>query len=294
MVKGKANPDSQKVLRDVLFELQQSSQDMRWTLSYQRLGELLSLSKEDIHRRIYSFRNSHPHMTLNGSFQEVDGDYLIDFLSIILDIDQVSEKFTEAGIFFGERSLYELRESFKQLIQNTIASHKIDKELILLLTAATIDFDDAIDSYLFDKFELDFFVRRSIDNFLLMKDINPDFGAEAFLIDYINALLPTKILNFRDITREFRERIFYELYGRTRQSKKKRIKKKVNLEVESLYLFFDLDENATLEELKKSFKKLIKEFHPDRNKNGEEMTKKVIDNYNKLTFILKEQSNLSR
>jgi len=102
-------------------------------------------------------------------------------------------------------------------------------------------------------------------------------------LDYLNALLPTKILNFRDITQEFRERSFYEVYGRTRTQKQKKTKRKsIDQELEELLIFFDLDENSSAEDLKKSFKIMIKKYHPDLNKQGEEMTKKIIQKYNRL------------
>lgn len=281
---------SERLLNDVIFEIQNHCQSLSWFLTYERLSDLLEIQKEDCIRRIYQFRSKHPQLSLSGGFHEIDGDYLVDFLAIQLELDEVASRFLQGGIFFSERPLFELRESFKNLVQNTIESHRLDKELILLLAAATVDFDDAIDSYLADKFEVEFFVQRSINQFLDSRKINPEFGAEAFLKDYLNALLPTKILNFRDITREFRERTYYELFGRTRSSKKKKPKiKSIDSEMEQLLIFFNLDENAKIEDVKKRFKVLMKQYHPDINKNGEEMTKKVILKYNRLIALFQER-----
>jgi hypothetical protein len=282
---------SEQILGDVIFELQNQSDSMHWFLTYDRLAELLEIRKEDCLRRLYQFRSSKPQMSLTGGFHEIDGDYLIDFLSELLDLDDIPNDFLRAGIFFSERPLYELRESYKSLIQRTVENHKLDKELLLLLATATIDFDDAVDSYLMDKFEIGFFVNRSIHFFLESKDIHPEYGAEEFLRDYLNALIPTKILNFRDITKEFRDRAYYELFGRIRaeKPKKKKLKKKINLELEELLAFFDLDNEASLNDIKKKFKELLKKYHPDINKKGEEMTKKIIIKYNRLIILLNEK-----
>jgi hypothetical protein len=282
---------SKQVLADVIFELQNQTDSMNWFLTYERLAELLELRKEDCIRKVYQFKSSKPHMSLSGGFHEIDGEYLIDFLSETLDSEDVPDAFLKAGIFFSERPLFELRESYKSLIQRTIENHKLDKELLLLLATATIDFDDAVDSYLMDKFEIGFFVNRSIHFFLESREIHSEFGAEEFLRDYLNALIPTKILNFRDITKEFRERTYYEIFGRLRsdEPKKKKVKKKINLEFEELLAFFDLESDATVGDVKKKFKALLKKYHPDINKKGEEMTKKIIIKYNRLIILFAER-----
>ncbi|PJZ81210.1 J domain-containing protein [Leptospira meyeri] len=279
---------SKQILHDVIFELQNVSESMLWFLSYDRLSELLEIRKEDCLRKVYQFKAAKPQMTLSGGFHEVDGDLLIDFLAWSLEIDEVAEEFLKGGIFFSERPLYELRESYKSLIQKTIANHKLDRELLLLLTAATVDYDDAVDSYLMDKFEIDFFVRRSIHQFLEKFEIHPEFGAEEFLYEYLKSLIPTKILNFRDITREFRDRTYYELYGRFRETKKKKKKivKTVSDEVKDLLAFFDLEPGAGMTDVKRKFKELLKKYHPDINKKGEEMTKRIILKYNRLVELL--------
>lgn len=289
MVQKTETKKAKQILHDVIFELQNVSESMQWFLSYDRLSELLEIRKEECLRKVYQFKASKPQMTLSGGFHEVDGDLLVDFLSWNLELDEVAEEFLKGGIFFSERPLYELRESYKTLIQKTIANHKLDQELLLLLTAATIDFDDAVDSYLMDKFEIDFFVRRSIHQFLEKFEIHPEYGAEEFLYEYLKSLIPTKILNFRDITREFRDRTYYELYGRFRETKKKKKKKlvqSVSSEVKDLLSFFDLEPGATITDVKKKFKELLKKYHPDINKKGEEMTKRIILKYNRLVELL--------
>ncbi|EMY71328.1 hypothetical protein [Leptospira vanthielii] len=288
MVQRVETRKSKQILHDVIFELQNVSESMLWFLSYDRLSELLEIRKEECLRKVYQFKSAKPQMTLSGGFHEVDGDLLVDFLAWILELDEVAEDFLKGGIFFSERPLFELRESYKSLIQKTVANHKLDRELILLLTAATVDFDDAIDSYLMDKFEIDFFVRRSIHQFLEKFEIHSEFGAEEFLYEYLKSLIPTKILNFRDITREFRDRTYYELYGRFREAKKKKKKivKTVSIELKDLLAFFDLEPGANITDVKKKFKELLKKYHPDINKKGEGMTKRIILKYNRLVELL--------
>ncbi|WCL48771.1 molecular chaperone DnaJ [Leptospira sp. GIMC2001] len=282
------NPE--QILDDIIFEIQNVSEACRWYIRIEKLSELLTISKEDFFRKIYNFKTSKPDRENRNGFSEIDGDYLCEFLHYCLDIQGVQDKFAQAGLYFDERALYELRENFKFIVQDSLSKHNLDKDTLMLLATATIDFDDAVDSYISEKFELDFFVQRSIFDFMSMRKIQTEGGAEIFLKDYLNALIPTKILNLREITREFRDRSYYDLFGefRKRPSKKKKVLKRENKELTELINYFELEEGFTKDILKKKFKDLLKKYHPDVNKFGLEKTKEIIEKYNRLVIIMND------
>lgn len=286
-----AKPSPEQILEDVIFELQNTSLECKWFISSEKLAELLHLSKEDFFRKIYQFKTSKPDRETRNGFSEMDGDYLMEFLHFSLELPSVQDRFANAGIYFDERSLYELRETFKAIVRESLDRHDLDKETLLLLSTAAHNYDDAVDSYISEKFETEFFVNRSVFEFMTFRRITPDGGAETFLRDYLLGLIPTKILNLRDITKEFRDRSFYELFGSFREDPQSRTRKKrkaPSAELYELIRYFDLEEGFTKDDLKKKFKELLKKYHPDINKHGLEKTKEIIENYNKLIIKINE------
>ena len=289
----KLTPD--QILDDIIFELQNTALECRWSISMERLAELLQLSKEDFYRKIYNFKTSKPDRETRLGFTEIDGDYFCEFLQYCLNITGIQDRLATAGIYFDERVLYEIRENFKHIVQESLERHDLDKDTLLLLATASQDYDDAVDSYISDKFEIDFFLDRCIFEFMSFRRIHPETGADVFLRDYLRALIPTRILNLRDITKEFRERSYYELFGEFRKDKTKKRKAKPHYsrELFELMTYFNLEDGFTKDDLKKKFKELLKKYHPDINKRGLEKTKEIIENYNKLIIMINE-SRMSR
>ncbi|NCN08245.1 MAG: molecular chaperone DnaJ [Leptospira sp.] len=289
----KLTPD--QILDDIIFELQNTALECRWSISMERLAELLQLSKEDFYRKIYNFKTSKPDRETRLGFTEIDGDYFCEFLQYCLNITGIQDRLATAGIYFDERVLYEIRENFKHIVQESLERHDLDKDTLLLLATASQDYDDAVDSYISDKFEIDFFLDRCIFEFMSFRRIHPETGADVFLRDYLRALIPTRILNLRDITKEFRERSYYELFGEFRKDKTKKRKAKPHYsrELFELITYFNLEDGFTKDDLKKKFKELLKKYHPDINKRGLEKTKEIIENYNKLIIMINE-SRMSR
>lgn len=283
-------PNPEQILDDIIFEIQNQSLECQWFLSTERLAELLAIGKEDFFRKLYNFKTSKPNKETRNGFSEIDGDYLIELLQYILNVEGIQDRFANAGIYFDERSLYELRENFKAIVRESLSRHDLDTDTLLLLATAALDYDDAVDSYISEKFDIEFFVNRSVFEFMSFRRIYPEGGAENFLKKYIEALIPTKILNIRDITQEFRDRSFYELFGTYREDPRKKQKvrkrKKQDTEMIDLMEFFELEYGFSRDDLKKKFKALLKKYHPDVNKQGLKKTQEIIEKYNKLILIL--------
>lgn len=100
--------------------------------------------------------------------------------------------------------------------------HELDRELLLLLASATLDFDDAFDSYFDDKFNFERIVENEISDFIELKSIQNDYGADVFLKNHIFSILNTKVFHLREITREYRDRAYYDLFGNFRKKPKRK------------------------------------------------------------------------
>ncbi|MCE9499342.1 MAG: molecular chaperone DnaJ, partial [Leptospira sp.] len=200
-------------------------------------------------------------------------------------IESIEQEFLKGGIYFGEKYLLEIREYFISFLYSIMESHRLDKDLLMLLASATIEFDDACDSYFDDKFDLEVLAERCASYYVDMKSIDTNFGADFFLRDYLLTQVKYNKIRLREITLEFRSRAHYDLFGEEQQ--KASAKKNISPELGTLLNFFKLQESATRSDLKKRFKELLKIYHPDINKEGLEKTKLIIVNYKKLSAILK-------
>lgn len=272
---------TEQALGEVLSEIQIQSFDCTWNISNEKLIEVMGIRKEDFYRSLYSLRRNHSQNLNLRSFSEKEGDLLCLLLQQILRRADIEEEFLKSGVYFPEASLIELGQILVELIQSTLKKHKLDKELFHLLVSSTKQFDDAFDSYFEDKFDLEILYERSISIFTNSRNIDTSFGADIFLKKHLQDLIKYNKISLKKITQEYRQRFYYELFGKFKREGK------MDSDTRKLLEFFQLEDNATLKDLKKRFKELLLVYHPDVNKDGHAKTQEIIENYNKLFELIR-------
>ncbi|MBK7058646.1 MAG: J domain-containing protein [Leptospiraceae bacterium] len=272
---------TEQALGEVLSEIQIQSFDCTWNISNEKLIEVMGIRKEDFYRSLYSLRRNHSQNLNLRSFSEKEGDLLCLLLQQILRRADIEEEFLKSGVYFPEASLIELGQILVELIQSTLKKHKLDKELFHLLVSSTKQFDDAFDSYFEDKFDLEILYERSISIFTNSRNIDTSFGADIFLKKHLQDLIKYNKISLKKITQEYRQRFYYELFGKIKREGK------MDSDTRKLLEFFQLEDNATLKDLKKRFKELLLVYHPDVNKDGHAKTQEIIENYNKLFELIR-------
>ena len=272
---------TEQALGEVLSEIQIQSFDCTWNISNEKLIEVMGIRKEDFYRSLYSLRRNHSQNLNLRSFSEKEGDLLCILLQQILRRADIEEEFLKSGVYFPEASLIELGQILVELIQSTLKKHKLDKELFHLLVSSTKQFDDAFDSYFEDKFDLEILYERSISIFTNSRNIDTSFGADIFLKKHLQDLIKYNKISLKKITQEYRQRFYYELFGKFKREGK------MDSDTRKLLEFFQLEDNATLKDLKKRFKELLLVYHPDVNKDGHAKTQEIIENYNKLFELIR-------
>mmetsp|Transcript_78176 Transcript_78176/g.95722 ORF Transcript_78176/g.95722 Transcript_78176/m.95722 type:complete len:126 (-) Transcript_78176:379-756(-) len=55
----------------------------------------------------------------------------------------------------------------------------------------------------------------------------------------------------------------------------------------SMYEIFGVKPDASMDDIKTAYKKLVKKYHPDKHKTEKEKYTKILQNYNKMFDILK-------
>lgn len=270
-----------QVLEEVISEIQIQSLDCTWNISNEKLIDLIGIRKEDFYRNLYNLRRNHSQSVSLRSFSEKEADLLCILLEQIFKRNDIEEYFIRSGLYFPETSLEELSQILIELIQSTLKKHKLDKELFHLLVSSTKHFDDAFDSYFDDKFDMEILFERSISIFINSKNIDSTFGAEIYLKKHLQNLVRYNKISLKKITKEYRQRFYYELFGKFKREGK------MDSETKRLLEFFGLEEGANLKDLKKKFKELLLIYHPDVNKEGHTKTQEIIENYNKLFDLIR-------
>ncbi|PJZ67284.1 molecular chaperone DnaJ [Leptospira wolffii] len=288
-------------IEDVLFEIQSSSTDCEWFISAEKLIEILQLRREDYFKILYSLRGEAEYSSKGShGFSQDRGDKLILLLEKIFKIEGIEAEFARAGVYFDDIYLDELRIFLREIILSKLEKHELDKDLLLLLISSTKKFEDAFDSYFDDKFDIARLADNGIAEYLELKSFSPDFGADVFLRNYFFQILNTKLFPLRQITSEYRDRAYYEIFGKFRQEEREKSKRKKagfagkkfrsgavyfeDQETREHREFLGLSEDYSKADLRNKYKELIKKYHPDVNKGGLEMTQRIIASYNFLVM----------
>lgn len=276
--------DTDEILEDLLSELQSSTIDCSWEISTDKLISILDLPKEVFYHKLYLVRRNHYAPNSIRIFTENDIEFLCTLLEEILRVKGLEDKFLKAGIYFQSKKIEEIRDIFIELMQSTLDRHKLDKELLMLLVSSTKTFDDAFYSYLDDKLNIEHLINKSVDIFTNWKSIDVSYGADSYLHKYLAELIKLNKISIQKITREYRAQFYFDLFGKVKREGK------MDPEIKKLLDFFNLEEGATVKDLKKRFKELLLIYHPDLNKDDREnieKTQAIIENYNKLFELLR-------
>jgi hypothetical protein len=272
------------ILREIISDIQSTSNNCTWFLSSDRLISILNIKRDVYYKTLYSLKNKEFNPSTYKGFFDTDGEYLCLLLKDLLKLDFIEDEFSKNGIFFSEEKLGILRNSLPTYLEKWFQKHKLDKDLLILLASSTLKFDDAFDSYVNDKMNIETLVERTVENFIEDNSINPFFGSEEYLKKYLHSQIIHKKISFKKVHEEFKDRYYYELFRVDR--KKTSQPKKLTREHRELLNFFQLDEFSDRKNLKEKYKELLKKFHPDINKDGLEKTKLIILKYKKLYSIM--------
>lgn len=275
--------DPFEIIADIISEIKSQAKE-DWYIEHSRIIEILGIKKEDYYRIFYSLKDAGFNLTAMKGFSNEEVIHLMHLIDKVLDIGFTDKEFERRGICFSDEFEEELLTYFIDSIEKIFQLHKLDKELLMLLASSTREFNDAFDSYFEDKFAMEFIISRTVDSFLEKKEIEADIYAENILKNFLNAKSKIRNDRLRSIKTEYRDRFYFELYGRERKAR--RAVAVLTPEQRVLYNYFGLQPDHGKKELKKRYKELLKQYHPDINKSGLAKTKEIIENYNKLNAMM--------
>jgi hypothetical protein len=262
--------------------LQLQAIDGEWNLPTEKLIEILSLRKEDYFRKTYNLKTDFPRPSSFQFISNEDIPFLNDFFIFYYKYYDLEFDLFKAGVFVPNSKLIEFKNNFKLYLTDILLGQKLDKDLLLLLASSTKNYDDAVESYISSKIDLDYQFYDYSHKFMKKYKVPTEYGSEVFLKNYLTKNFSFQSEEWKEVVMEFSERSYYELFHKFREKKKKKKKPIIHPQMKELVEFFELEIPFTMDELKKSYTRLLKKYHPDINKDGLEKTKVIIEKFNKL------------
>ncbi|MCR9142446.1 MAG: hypothetical protein NXI24_09360 [bacterium] len=279
------------LIQELLDEIESCLVGDRWELSLDFVLNLVEISREEFYRYVYAERelgNWTEHMP--ESFEAENTGDLIAFLEHA-GLTRAGECFHAAGFYFTDDHLLSWLEFFHSVTLSRMQSHPIDAELLETAMAGCQRFADAVEFYGHCKFDERECIEFAVRLFIEQRDIADHHKSRATLFDFLKSQFHQRNLIWEDLYRS--------MFGLLRDNA-------VRLELDGAQ---DIDENEfaansagrTLldpelsgalkilempvdrlpdrEPLKKSYRALLKRFHPDVNPQGQEITRDLIAAY---------------
>ena len=268
----------------------------QWEIPLDFVLNLLETSREDFYRYVYAQReigNWTEHMP--EAFGPGNTEDLVAFLEH-QGLDQAGASFHEAGFYFTEDHLLAWLEFFHSVTLSRMQSHTVDAELLETAMAGCRFFSDAVEFYGHCKFDTNECIGFAVELFLKQRNIERHHLSRAALHDFLRRQIHQRNLIWEDLYRsmfnQLRENAIRQGFaaaediGETFGPGGDAILADPQLTGALRVLEMPANRLPDRESLKKSYRTLLKRFHPDVNPQGQEKTRELIAAYSLIVSHL--------
>lgn len=268
---------------------------LKTSILYEELKELL----ENIHHKIhYDFLLKELNISyemyvslLYRKFQIIDPPDFFhkDNLSLLVELLKYYGKeellifLKKKGMYFESGELIEWLDYFISIVMNLLSHHNVNLEsLELSLSGCTNPYEGFL-FYCDLNIDEDYLIKKAIHIYLAKKSIKENALNFYILSSYIYRCLESKIITFELLYENFFDKL-YQISLENKFIKKDTIKNYKKVWNQNLYLSALEIESlpSTKEELRRIYLSQLKKYHPDKNPNGLEKTKQIIEAYAKI------------
>ncbi|MEQ9366055.1 MAG: hypothetical protein RIF32_17560 [Leptospirales bacterium] len=282
--------ENQSVLiQELLDEIESCLVAERWEVPLDFVLDLVEVSREEFYRYVYARRepgNWTEHMP--ESFDADNTEDLIAFLEHT-GLTEAEEAFYAAGFYFTEDHLLGWLEFFQSVTLSRMQSHPIDGELLETAMAGCQRFADAVEFYGHCKFDEQESIRFAVRLFIENQGIANHHFSQTTLYNFLKGQFHQRNLIWEDLYRS--------MFGLLRDNALRlglAAPEEIDEFAETLVdialldpglasalkaLEMSTDRLPDREALKKSYRALLKRFHPDVNPQGQEKTRDLIAAY---------------
>jgi hypothetical protein len=276
MTKEIKNKIRQSILYDEFKEL---TENIEHKISYQSLLKEFNLTYEEYVSLLYKEWGIFD----PPEYFDKNNFYLLIDILHFLKQQELLEILKKWGLYFEPMELIEWLEYYISLTLNYLSNHNIKLESLEISLAGCSNPYEGFSFYCDLNIDEEFIYKKTTDLFLRKKNIKPNEFNYYLLVQYIEECFERKILSKEVLYESFYKKLYelaikHKFISENNQPKNNAIKK--NDEYFQIFGIKELPE--TKNQLKKIYFSLLKKFHPDKNPEGLEKTKKIIEAYTNL------------
>ncbi len=280
--------EQEKLLEKILNEIEKNLEaDGSWVLSAESAGRITGCINADLFSRLYEIKEKHGLELVTDEFNNDTVPELLLFLEL-RGFGKAEEFLVKAGFYLNYNMQEEVYNSFISVIKRKTESHTIDFDQFLFLNQRNGDPRITASLYLEKNFDRESLMHSACCEYADAGNFTYPESAIRSAEDYLRLLFIRHIISweqfFYRIIGELLD-FYYSVYSCDSRdgSGFDDIPEIVRT---AMKIFRISDRQMERDILRKKYRELIKKFHPDINKAGEEQTKQLIKAYAVLSSYL--------
>ncbi|MBN1648664.1 MAG: J domain-containing protein [Spirochaetales bacterium] len=254
--------------------------DGRWSLDVQLLARFVRHNIRDLYSDLYRIHETDGQELIIECFTESSVHELLLLLEHY-GYESAEQEFAAAGLFLDHSLQTEVYASFVSVAGRIIESHTIRYEQYIHILEQACDQHTAAEKYIIENFDRKKIIRKAAEEFVESNTFTLPHSAVILAVRYLELLFVRHVVYWGQFFFRIQEQLndfFYtvlhpELNPATEDSTIPSIVKK------AMELFGIRERRFDKSALRKKYRSLVKRYHPDINRNGEEMTRTLIAAY---------------
>ena len=276
-------------LEELLEEIESLREGEHWSLNLDQVLMFLHVEKEEYFRLIYRLNGAGADLEPVDEFGPESVTVLVEFLSA-LGYPAVDEVFWERGYYFNDGKLLDWYELFISVVTSRMYSATVDRDLLDTAIAGCMHFEDALLFYCEAHFVHEELIEFALNVYFQRYPVENHHLSRNILLENLARMIKLRMIRWENFYLALYEELRFRALqwgliqpgegagARTSDARYSRyIKPEVRAALEALGLSADF--LPSREKLQGVFRSLIKQYHPDLNPEGHEITRRLNEAY---------------
>lgn len=260
------------VLEELIEEIESRIIGEHFSIPVSEVLSHLDLSLEEYFRFRYNNRGSSARSLgdIPEDFTEKNTDELLDLLEH-RGYSLALTRMEQSGLHFSSQKRIDLEEFFISVTLNRIRSHVVDEDLLETSLAGCLNPDDGYRFYMDACFDRNELMDQAVAHYLEYRELEDHALSRRILKDHLQRCFLTGQIDWDTIIHSCYEDLF--------PHRKARGTAHLSPDLQQALQEMELDYVPDREELKRKFRSLMFRYHPDRNPDGLEKTRRINESY---------------